>query len=291
MKNIVGTLLCNEGDLFVTSNGLAGTLVCQEKGPGIRLSGSFNKSLFISCLVIAPLFALILASLCYVRKQKTLWGYKSNDEVSPLSPTTIRYISESDEGDIDPEIGIDKSESESLKSSPSDTSQSLQVPVLPVIDPEKEEKKPRGFFSWLPRGKKQNDDLIFEEKVKHEIAAEIRLFSGCGDSEQAADVQDISDFQLPMTDGEGGACTAAFLKTLYAKHAAPSFDASYVDILQTMRQHLEVKGNLSAVFNAIMYFFMSLPFTSRPMIDIRVHTDTAIIFYASNKSNEQISNR
>ena len=270
MRNIVGTLLCTEDNLFVTSKGLVGTVVCQEKGPGIRLPENFNSSLFIACLVIAPLLALILASISYVRKQRKLWGYEENDEVSPLS----RKEPVSSHSDFDDD------DAESPKSSPSFSEPVNDTRTVYDVPEKKKKKKGGGFLGWR-RNKKVDDDRLFEEEVKSKIGVELRLFSGCSDSQQAADIVDISDFQLPRENGEGGACTAAFLKTLYAKHEAPSFDASYVDILKCMRQNLESKGSPSVVLNQYAFMKMSLHFIFRLIVLIRLHPDTAVIIYAS----------
>ena len=224
--------------------------MCREKGPGIRLLPGFNRGLFIGGIVLCLLLVLILASLCYVRKQRNLWSDEIKEEERfslRVPPSDISY-SDSVDADIDPEQGGNR-EYVSLKSNSSDTSTSVSK-----VKKDEDESNRGGFFGFIKRKKKTRvDDNEFEKKVHEEIAAEIRLFSGCSDSQQAADIQDVSDFKLPSTNGEGGACTAAFLKTLYHNHEESSVDASYVDVLQSMRQHLEKQGIDSTVLFVSIY--------------------------------------
>eukprot|EP00567_Pseudictyota_dubia_P004496 CAMPEP_0197439730 /NCGR_PEP_ID=MMETSP1175-20131217/6402_1 /TAXON_ID=1003142 /ORGANISM="Triceratium dubium, Strain CCMP147" /LENGTH=352 /DNA_ID=CAMNT_0042969695 /DNA_START=98 /DNA_END=1156 /DNA_ORIENTATION=+ len=71
------------------------------------------------------------------------------------------------------------------------------------------------------------------------IPAEVRMISGCQDSQTSADVSNVATFQLPDPAGRaGGACTSALLKTLYADQKKPDEDLSFQDVLMSIRETL-----------------------------------------------------
>ena len=79
----------------------------------------------------------------------------------------------------------------------------------------------------------------FEGKAQQLIPADVRMISGCQDSQTSADVSNVSSFQLPDPAGRsGGACTSALLKVLYKEHHKNDENLSFVDVLMRMRQVL-----------------------------------------------------
>lgn len=82
-------------------------------------------------------------------------------------------------------------------------------------------------------------DFEFEGRMEKLIPAEVRMISGCQDSQTSADVSHVGQFQLPDPAGRaGGACTSALLKVLYAEERAPTEDFSWVEVLTRMREIL-----------------------------------------------------
>lgn len=72
--------------------------------------------------------------------------------------------------------------------------------------------------------------------VSSAIPAEVRMISGCQDSQTSADVSNVASFQLPDPAGNaGGACTSALLKVLYADQRQPDEDLSFQEVLTSMR--------------------------------------------------------
>jgi len=87
-----------------------------------------------------------------------------------------------------------------------------------------------GLFSRLIDMFEAQDD----EKI--EIKADVRMISGCKDSQTSADVYDVAAFSLPDPAGQaGGACTSALLKTLYHEHKTPTNDLTFAEVLDQMR--------------------------------------------------------
>jgi metacaspase-1 len=79
----------------------------------------------------------------------------------------------------------------------------------------------------------------FAGKAQQLIPANVRMISGCEDSQTSADVSNVSEFQLPDPAGRsGGACTSALLKVLYNEHHKNEENLSFVDVLTRMRQVL-----------------------------------------------------
>eukprot|EP00542_Grammatophora_oceanica_P019860 CAMPEP_0194047474 /NCGR_PEP_ID=MMETSP0009_2-20130614/24936_1 /TAXON_ID=210454 /ORGANISM="Grammatophora oceanica, Strain CCMP 410" /LENGTH=315 /DNA_ID=CAMNT_0038693117 /DNA_START=96 /DNA_END=1043 /DNA_ORIENTATION=- len=73
-------------------------------------------------------------------------------------------------------------------------------------------------------------------QAEEAIPAEVRMFSGCQDSQTSADVSNVATFQLPDPAGQaGGACTSAMLKVLYADHKDTGTDLSFQEVISEMR--------------------------------------------------------
>ncbi|KAL3796555.1 hypothetical protein HJC23_009686 [Cyclotella cryptica] len=78
-------------------------------------------------------------------------------------------------------------------------------------------------------------------KLASEISADVRMISGCQDSQTSADAN-ITAFELPNPQGRaGGACTAALLQVLYKGHKT-SAKKSWAEVLREMRGNLASKG-------------------------------------------------
>ncbi|CAM9316885.1 unnamed protein product [Ectocarpus sp. 6 AP-2014] len=80
------------------------------------------------------------------------------------------------------------------------------------------------------------DAEAYAKKVAEAIKADVRMFSGCMDSQTSADVKDVSKFGLPDADGAGGACTNAMLLTLSDEHSD-----SWLGLLKGMQSVLKTK--------------------------------------------------
>lgn len=84
------------------------------------------------------------------------------------------------------------------------------------------------------------------DKIKKAIPAEVRMISGCADSQTSADVSNVNSFQLPDPAGRaGGACTSAILQVLYKDERAPDKDLSFQEVLLSMRELL--RGDYSQI--------------------------------------------
>lgn len=85
----------------------------------------------------------------------------------------------------------------------------------------------------------------FEGEAAELIPANVRMISGCQDSQTSADVSNVSAFSLPDPAGKsGGACTSALLKVLYNENG--SNQMSFVQVLTRMRQILN-KGKYTQI--------------------------------------------
>jgi hypothetical protein len=72
---------------------------------------------------------------------------------------------------------------------------------------------------------------------------DIRMISGCEDSQTSADVSNVSQFQLPDPAGRaGGACTSTLLRILYNDEQVPADDLSFTQVLTSMRKDLSRQG-------------------------------------------------
>ena len=84
----------------------------------------------------------------------------------------------------------------------------------------------------------------FEGEAAELIPANVRMISGCQDSQTSADVSNVSAFSLPDPAGKsGGACTSALLKVLYNESGS---DMSFVQVLTRMREILN-KGKYTQI--------------------------------------------
>jgi len=78
-----------------------------------------------------------------------------------------------------------------------------------------------------------------DEQAAQAIPAEVRMISGCRDSQTSADVSNVASFQLPDPAGRsGGACTSALLKVLYNESGSLTFQ----EVLLKMRDILSDGG-------------------------------------------------
>jgi len=83
----------------------------------------------------------------------------------------------------------------------------------------------------------------FEEAKPDGLRTDIRMISGCEDSQTSADVYNVNSFQLPDPAGRaGGACTSALLNVLYKDEQLPETDLSFTEVLSAMREQLSEKG-------------------------------------------------
>lgn len=84
----------------------------------------------------------------------------------------------------------------------------------------------------------QKEDVA--QKAEEYIPADVRLISGCLDSQTSADVSEVSSFQLPDPAGKaGGACTSAMLQVLYADHTDTSEDLTFEEVVLKIRDNLD----------------------------------------------------
>lgn len=82
----------------------------------------------------------------------------------------------------------------------------------------------------------------FDAQVEKKILAQVRMISGCGDSQTSADVKSMAAFELPNPCGRsGGACTAAFLSVLFKDHISIG-NITWVKVLREMRDVLRKRG-------------------------------------------------
>ena len=81
------------------------------------------------------------------------------------------------------------------------------------------------------------------ETAQQTIPAEIRMISGCRDSQTSADVSNVGSFQLPDPAGRaGGALTSSLLNVTYADHQNTGKDLSFQETLLKVREILQSKG-------------------------------------------------
>lgn len=89
----------------------------------------------------------------------------------------------------------------------------------------------------------------FEGQAAELIPADVRMISGCQDSQTSADVSNVSAFQLPDPAGRsGGACTSALLKVLYNEDGKTNNgqELTFVQVLTRMRSILK-QGKYSQI--------------------------------------------
>ena len=72
---------------------------------------------------------------------------------------------------------------------------------------------------------------------------DVRMISGCEDSQTSADVSNVADFALPDPAGRaGGACTSTLLNILYKDEHVPEDTLSFTQVLEQMRINLSSGG-------------------------------------------------
>lgn len=72
---------------------------------------------------------------------------------------------------------------------------------------------------------------------------DVRMISGCEDSQTSADVSNVSSFSLPDPAGRaGGACTSTLLNILYKDEHVPEDTLSFTQVLEQMRTDLGSGG-------------------------------------------------
>ena len=88
----------------------------------------------------------------------------------------------------------------------------------------------------------------FDGQAHELIPADVRMLSGCQDSQTSADVSNVSAFQLPDPKGRsGGACTSALLKVLYNEDTNNSNSGlTFVQVLTRMPSVLK-QGKYSQI--------------------------------------------
>merc|ERR1719204_16516 len=79
----------------------------------------------------------------------------------------------------------------------------------------------------------------FEDQKPDALRNDIRMISGCEDSQTSADVSNVAGFSLPDPAGRaGGACTSTLLGILYEDEKVPEDDLSFTQVLTQMRERL-----------------------------------------------------
>ncbi|KAG5176440.1 Metacapase [Tribonema minus] len=85
------------------------------------------------------------------------------------------------------------------------------------------------------RGAGTRGDPEYAKKAEAAVCANVRMISGCQDAQTSADVQDVSSFGLPDSEGAGGACTNALLLS------AAQGSNTWTSLLQKMQAVLKTK--------------------------------------------------
>lgn len=87
------------------------------------------------------------------------------------------------------------------------------------------------------------EDLSFDEQAEQAIPADVRMISGCHETQTSADVNDVGSFQLPDPAGQaGGACTSAILQVVYKEHRNSSENLTFMDVFLQTRDVIKSKG-------------------------------------------------
>jgi len=86
-------------------------------------------------------------------------------------------------------------------------------------------------------------DPEFDQRAEEAIPANVRMISGCHDTQTSADVSNVDTFQLPDAAGmAGGACTSAILQVVYKEEEPSSEDLTFMDVFLQTRDVIESKG-------------------------------------------------
>jgi hypothetical protein len=90
----------------------------------------------------------------------------------------------------------------------------------------------------------EDAQATFEEQKPDSMRnKDIRMISGCEDSQTSADVSNVSSFSLPDPAGRaGGACTSSLLRILYQDEHVPDDTLSFTQVLELMRSDLRRGG-------------------------------------------------
>jgi hypothetical protein len=120
--------------------------------------------------------------------------------------------------------------------------------------------------SFLFNTQKKQSETMSEvlEKAKQAIPAEVRMISGCRDSQTSADVSNVESFQLPDPAGRaGGALTSALLNVTYADHTNTGKDLTFQETLLAIREQL-----LAKKFEQIPQLSSSRPMDMKTTFDL-----------------------
>ena len=86
-------------------------------------------------------------------------------------------------------------------------------------------------------------DPKFDAQAEEAIPAEVRMISGCHDTQTSADVGNVASFQLPDAAGKaGGAVTSAMLSVIYKEEKPSAQDLTFVDVFLSARKVVKAKG-------------------------------------------------
>jgi hypothetical protein len=106
---------------------------------------------------------------------------------------------------------------------------------------------PVGIVNTRSGGDPYNDDNSrdamkqqYGNQTDKAIPGNVKMISGCKDSQTSADVGDVSRFGLPNSQGAGGACTNAILKTVHDSNSRGQ-GLTWLSLLKGSRRFL--KGN------------------------------------------------
>ena len=81
----------------------------------------------------------------------------------------------------------------------------------------------------------------YDTRAEDTIPCNVRMISGCEDTQTSADVSNVGKFSLPDPAGRaGGACTSALLNVMYNSNATTTL--SFVELLREMRSDLRRNG-------------------------------------------------
>jgi hypothetical protein len=83
----------------------------------------------------------------------------------------------------------------------------------------------------------------FENDKPDSMRKDVRMISGCDDTQTSADVSNVNSFSLPDPAGRaGGACTSTLLNILYKDELIPDDTMSFTEVLEKMRTNLKENG-------------------------------------------------
>jgi hypothetical protein len=83
----------------------------------------------------------------------------------------------------------------------------------------------------------------FENNKPDSMRKDVRMISGCDDTQTSADVSNVNSFCLPDPAGQaGGACTSTLLNILYKDETVPEDTMSFTEVLEKMRTNLKENG-------------------------------------------------